>query len=98
MAIFKIINEKKPSIEVKAFPCGIDTLCGWIKVLLDTLYHDGNGVIPENGNVIYKINGINQYELFKNNTAAISIAGYENNYSTYIKTDNNGVCTIINCN
>lgn len=99
MAKLVIVSKDKPTVVVKAFNCYITKLCSLVKgKATDTLYHNGSAAFPVDGDMIYKMNNQTmQYEVFKNNSAALDTLILTTNGHPYIVTDNNGICKINNC-
>ena len=104
MAKLVIVSMNKPDMHLKGFSCKIGKLCEMTPELSDVLYHTGNGYLPTDGDIVYKLNQLGQYELFSNNTASLNASSLnvfslnESLTVKYIKTNFKGICTIINCN
>lgn len=100
MAKLVIISTTQPPVHLKAFNCYISKLCALIikPKAPDTLYHNGSGAFPVDGDTIYKMNPQSmQYELFKNNSAALMTMVATEEGDPYILTNNNGICKIKHC-
>lgn len=100
MAKLIITNKDKPELSLKSFKCKIARLCSKEYNYTDVLYHNGNNPYPENKDIIYNFNNFtSSYSLFIYNSASIPFVSTGNNKEVrYIKTDDKGMCTIINCN
>lgn len=97
MANLRITNKKTQNIKVRGISTYIAKLCTIPSNYPDVMYHDGENTYPIDGDLIYRRDFIlNKYVLFTNNTAALPRHRY--NTLTYITTDNNGVCTLHECN
>jgi hypothetical protein len=99
MAKLVIVNKNKAPVIVKSFRCNITKSCTFINTLPDNLYHNGIGVYPIDGDIIYFLNDMIEYEIFKNNTAIWSTTQITaTSIKKSFKTDFKGECTIITCN
>lgn len=90
MATLNITNKYKPEIVYKSFKCNITKFCNVVVEFNDVLYHDGENILPVNGDKIYikttqEGPGVLTFQLFKNNTAALYIT--TNILSTNDKSD-----------